>query len=159
MATVLLHRGASRARERGLNASDTARAHFMLMPAAHALDTVAVVADVASLETRLREFLRRSTSSPSGYFLTREDVERRRPADVGGLLQTVSGVFVQRAVPGPTFVRSRRSSDSRCAGGMLIFVDGVLVNSPAAIAASAVRLAVPRPSRSPAPSTRRHSST
>src|SRR5687767_7127881 len=85
---------------------DTARAHFMLMPAAHALDTVAVVADVAPLETRLREFLRRSTSSPSGYFLTREDVERRRPADVGGLLQTVSGVVVQRAVPGPTFVRS-----------------------------------------------------
>jgi hypothetical protein len=119
---------------------DTARAHFVLMPGAHALDTVAVVADAAPLETRLREFLRRSTSSPSGYFLTRDDVERRRPADVGGLLQTVSGVVVQRAMPGPTLVRSRRSSDSRCAGGMLLFIDGVLVNSPGAIGGSRQRM-------------------
>lgn len=118
---------------------DTARAHFMLMPGSHALDTVAVIADAAPLETRLREFLRRSTSSPSGYFLTREDVERRRPADVGGLLQTVSGVVVQRALPGPTLVRSRRSGDSRCTGGMLVFVDGMLVNSPGAIGGSRQR--------------------
>lgn len=110
--------------------SDTARAHFMLMPAPHALDTVAVIADGAPLETRLREFLRRSTSSPSGYFLTREDVERRRPADVGALLQTVSGVVVQRAMPGPTYVRSRRSSGSACASGMLVFIDGMLLNAP-----------------------------
>jgi hypothetical protein len=111
---------------------DTARAHFILMPSPHGLDTVSVIADAAPLETRLREFLRRSTSSPSGYFLTREDVERRRPADVGALLQTVSGVVVQRAMPGPTFVRSRRSSDSRCSSGMLVFVDGMLLNSPSA---------------------------
>jgi hypothetical protein len=111
---------------------DTARAHFMLMPSPHGLDTVSVIADGAPLETRLRDFLRRSTSSPSGYFLTREDVERRRPADVGALLQTVSGVVVQRAMPGPTFVRSRRSSDNRCTSGMLVFVDGMLLNSPSA---------------------------
>jgi hypothetical protein len=111
---------------------DTARAHFMLMPDPHPLDTVAVVADGTPLETRLREFLRRSTASPSGYFLTREDVERQRPADVGALLQTVSGVAVQRAMPGPTLVRSRRSAGSRCAGGMLVFVDGMLVSSPGA---------------------------
>lgn len=110
--------------------SDTARAHFMLMPAPHALDTVAVIADGASLEGRLRDFLRRSTSSPSGYFLTREDVERRRPADVGALLQTVSGVVVQRAMPGPTFIRSRRSSGNACSSGMLVFVDGLLLNPP-----------------------------
>ena len=109
---------------------DTARAHFMLMPAPHGLDTVSVVAEGTVLETRLREFLRRSTSSPSGYFLTRDDVERRRPADVGALLQTVSGVVVQRAMPGPTFVRSRRSSASHCATGMLVFVDGLLLNGP-----------------------------
>jgi hypothetical protein len=118
---------------------DTARAHFVLMPGPHALDTVAVIADAAPLETRLREFLRRSASSPSGYFLTREDVERRRPADVGSLLQTVSGVVVQRAVPGPTLVRSRRSGDSRCAGGMLLFIDGLLVSSPGAIGGSRQR--------------------
>jgi hypothetical protein len=118
---------------------DTVRAHFMLMPDAHLLDTVGVVADAAPLETRLREFLRRSTSSPSGYFLTREDVERRRPADVGALLQTVSGVVVQRSVPGPTLVRSRRSGDSRCVGGMLVFVDGMLVSSPGAIGGSRQR--------------------
>jgi hypothetical protein len=120
---------------------DTARAHFMLMPDPHVLDTVDVVADGGPLETRLREFLRRSTSSPSGYFLTREDVERRRPADVGALLQTVSGVVVQRAVPGPALIRSRRSGDSRCSGGMLVFVDGMLANSPGAIGGSRQRMA------------------
>jgi hypothetical protein len=112
--------------------SDTARAHFMLAPAPQGLDTVAVVADGAPIEGRLREFLRRSTSSPSGYFLTREDVERRRPSDVGALLQTVNGVVVQRASPGTTLVRSRRSAGNRCVTGMLVFVDGVLLNSPAA---------------------------
>jgi hypothetical protein len=118
---------------------DTVRAHFMLMPAAHALDTIAVVVDAAPLEARLREFLRRSTSSPSGYFLTREDVERRRPADFGALLQTVSGVVVQRAVPGPTLVRSRRAGERRCTAGMLVFLDGVLVSSPGAIGGSRQR--------------------
>ena len=121
---------------------DTARAHFILMPAAHALDTVSVIADAAPLETRLREFLRRSNASPTGYFITREDLERRRPADFGALLQTVSGVTVQRAVTGPTLVRSRRSADSRCAGGMLVFVDGLLVNSSAAVGGGRAR--VPR---------------
>lgn len=135
--------------------SDTARAHFTLMPAPHGLDTVAVIADGTPLEARLREFLRRSTSSPSGYFLTREDVERRRPADVGALLQTVSGVVVQRAMPGPTFVRSRRSSDNRCSSGMLVFVDGMLLNSPSAsgirqrlVREDSLALRRPRPSRS-----------
>jgi hypothetical protein len=119
---------------------DTARAHFMLMPAAHALDTVSVIADGAPLETRLREFLRRSTTSPSGYFLTREDVERRRPPDFGALLQTVSGVVVQRATPGTTLVRSRRSGDNRCNAGMLVFVDGMLVNSPGAVGGPGQRM-------------------
>lgn len=109
---------------------DTARAHFVLTPAAHPLDTIAVLADGAPLETRLQAFLRRSASSPSGYFLTRDDVERRRPADVGALLQTVSGVVVQRASPGLTLVRSRRAGTGRCRSGMLVFVDGMLLNSP-----------------------------
>jgi hypothetical protein len=112
---------------------DTARAHFTLMPAAHALDTVAVLADGAPLEARLRDFLRRSASSPSGYFLTRDDVERRRPADISALLQTVSGVVVQRAAAGTTLLRSRRSSGNRCSTGMLVFVDGQLLNSPASL--------------------------
>jgi hypothetical protein len=120
---------------------DTARAHFMLMPSATALDTVSVIADAAPLETRLREFLRRSTTSPSGSFLTREDVERRRPADFGALLQTVSGVVVQRGMAGPALVRSRRAGDSRCASGMLVFVDGMLVNSPGLAGGSRQRLA------------------
>jgi hypothetical protein len=120
--------------------NDTARAHFMLMPAPHALDTVAVVADGAALETRLQEFLRRSASNPTGYFLTRADVEQRRPADVGALLQMVNGVVVQRAIPGPTLVRSRRAG-SRCATGMLVFVDGLLQNPPSSIGGSRQRLA------------------
>ncbi len=119
---------------------DTARAHFMLMPAAHMLDTVDVVTDATPLEGRLHEFLRRSTSNPSGYFLTRDDVERRRPTDVGALLQTVNGVVVQRAIPGPTFVRSRRAGNARCTAGMLVFVDGLLLNSPGAIGGSRQRM-------------------
>jgi hypothetical protein len=119
---------------------DTVRAHFMLTPAARALDTVAVVADAMPLETRLHGFVRRSVSSPSGSFITREAVERRRPADLSALLQTVSGVVVHRAVPGQALVRSRRSGDSRCASGMLIFVDGSLVNSPGVIGGSRQRL-------------------
>ena len=115
---------------------DTARAHFMLMPSATALDTVSVVADAAPLETRLRAFLRRSTTSPSGYFLTREDVERRRPADLGALLQSVNGVVVQRVMAGPALLRSRRATDGRCASGMLLFVDGMLVNAPGFAAGS-----------------------
>lgn len=110
--------------------SDTARAHFTLMPAPYGLDTVSVVAGGAPLETRLRDFLQRSRSSPSGYFLTRDDVERRRPADVGALLQTVSGVVIQRGPSGPTFVRSRRSGGSACGTGMLVFIDGLLLNPP-----------------------------
>ena len=119
---------------------DTVRAHFMLLPAARALDTVSVVADAGTVEGPLRDFLRRRTSSPSGYFLTRADVERRRPADFGGLVQNVSGIVVQRAGAGPTVLRSRRSADSRCAGGMLVFVDGVLQNSPTALGGSRQRL-------------------
>jgi hypothetical protein len=120
---------------------DTARAHFMLMPSATALDTVSVVADAAPLETRLREFLRRSATSPSGYFLTREDVERRRPSDLGALLQTVSGVVVQRAMLGPALVRSRRARENPCGSGMLVFIDGMLVNAPSLLAGSRQRLA------------------
>jgi hypothetical protein len=48
----------------------------------------------------------------------------------------VSGVVMQRAVTGPTVVRSRRSGDSRCPAGMLIFVDGRLANAPGAIGGS-----------------------
>jgi hypothetical protein len=120
--------------------SDTVRAHFMLMPAARALDTVAVVAGAVPLETRLHGFVRRSASSPSGSFITREEVDRRRPADLSALLQTVSGVVVHRSMPGPTLVRSRRSGDSRCASGMLVFVDGSLVNSPGSMGGSRQRL-------------------
>jgi hypothetical protein len=97
---------------------DTIRLDFVLAPADGANAGLAAA--------RLRDFLRRSGGMNMASFITRAEIERRRPQNLVALLKRIPEVRVHRAGSGPTVVRSRRAARPECASGMLLFVDGML---------------------------------
>ncbi len=101
---------------------DTVRVEFILAPADGPNGGLA--------EARLREFLYRSGRIQMASFITRADIDRRRPRNLAALLSRISDVTVERAGPGPTIIRSSRARGLECASGMLLFVDGMLPNPP-----------------------------
>ena len=109
---------------------DTARVEFILPPADQPRHGV-VGGGLA--ESRLREFLRRSAVVQVASFVTRAEIERRRPRNLAALLGRVRDLGVDRSGPGPTTVRSRRVAQPECTGGMLLFVDGMLPSPPAIV--------------------------
>jgi hypothetical protein len=109
---------------------DTARVEFILAPA----DIRDGVARGGLAESRLREFLRRTGAIPYGSFLTRAEIERRRPRNLVSLLARVPDVTVDHTPTGPPVVRSQRIPPAQCASGMLVLVDAMI---PAAVAPAA----------------------
>jgi hypothetical protein len=103
---------------------DTARIEFVLPPA----DGVHQGGGLAG--SRLRDFLRRSGSIQMASFVTRAEIERRRPRNLGALLGGVAEITIDRAGAGPAIVRSNRATQPGCASGMLLFVDGMLPGAP-----------------------------
>ncbi len=105
-------------------AGDTAQLEFILPPAdpasAHRYGLV---------ESRLRAFLRRTLLVGEASFITRAEIERRRPANLAALLKRVSQITVERG-PGRTRVRSNRVPQPHCRSGMLLLVDGMLPVTP-----------------------------
>ncbi len=110
-------------------AGDTARADFILPPADPSKAVGYALAD-----SRLREFLRRSAAIQYGAYITRSEIERRRPKNLANLLGRVREITVDRRTPGPTVLRSKRAKFPQCTAGMLLFVDGMLPSAPTAAA-------------------------
>ena len=102
-------------------AGDTAHLDFTLAPA----DVARAGHGYALADSRLREFLRRTVEIEQAYFITRAEIERRRPKNLASLLGRLSDVTVDRSGPGPTVVRSKRIAPPQCRSGMLVFVDGM----------------------------------
>lgn len=89
------------------------------------LDTVHV--DATRLGA-MADFERRRTTLPYGRFLTKEQIAQLGRIDLASTLRDVQGVEVsQQGMGGPTVRARRAGTASACAGGMLIFVDGVLM--------------------------------
>lgn len=110
-------------------AGDTARVDFVLPPA----DVRHGLVDGGLAESRLRDFLRRSGSIQVASFVTRAEIERRRPRNLVALLSRIPEVAIDRAGPGgATVVRSNRLAQPACVSGMLLFVDGMLPSQPVA---------------------------
>jgi hypothetical protein len=105
---------------------DTAHIDFVLPPAERGSG-----ADGTGLaESRLRAFLRRAGAIHVGSFVTRVDIERRRPRNLASVLSRVPDVAIDRDASGPTVARSARATGPGCAKGMLLFVDGMLPEMP-----------------------------
>jgi hypothetical protein len=100
---------------------DTVRIELVLAPAE--IRTGAARRGLA--DARLRDFLRRTTASPLGTFLTRGEIERRRARTLVALLGRIPDVRIDRSA-GPPIVRSERAVSAQCASGMLVLVDGVI---------------------------------
>jgi hypothetical protein len=107
-------------------AGDTARLDFILPPASRADG----VAGGALAESRLRDFLRRTGSIQMASFVTRAEIERRRPRNLVALLRRIPDVAIDRAGSALTVVRSNRAPRPACLSGMLVFVDGMLPVRP-----------------------------
>jgi hypothetical protein len=101
---------------------DTSRLEMVLAPA----DIRNGVVRGGVAESRLREFLRRTTSIPLGSFVTRGEINRRRPRNLLALLDRIPDVMIDRSVAGPPVVRSERVRGPQCSAGMLFFVDATL---------------------------------
>jgi hypothetical protein len=101
---------------------DTTRLEMVLPPA----DVRAGARRIGLPESRLREFLRRTTAIPLGTFLTRGEIERRRARNLVALLARVPDVVVDRSATGATVVRSERAVEPQCASGMLLLVDAAV---------------------------------
>jgi hypothetical protein len=118
---------------------DTARIDFVLPPAEGAHPGGGLAA------SRLRDFLRRSGSIQMASFITRAEIEHRRPRNLVALLGRIPEITIDRAGPAPTIVRSNHATRPGCASGMLLFVDGMLP-SPPPMAAGLTELSGDRPS-------------
>ncbi len=103
-------------------AGDTAHVDFVLPPA----DLARGNHGHGVAESRLRDFLRRSVQLQQASFITRAEIERRRPKNLAALLGRLPEITVEGAGSGPTVVRSGLVALPHCRSGMLIFVDGML---------------------------------
>jgi hypothetical protein len=121
--------------------ADTVRLEFVLGPADGGNGGLA--------EARLRDFLRRTGGMQQASFITRGEIDRRRPRNLAALLRRLPEVSIDRAGPGPTVIRSNRATRPECRSGMLLFIDGMLPNPPPLTAGPALpERAVERSSRS-----------
>jgi hypothetical protein len=100
---------------------DTARLEFVLPPAEPARGSQGY----GLAESRLREFLRRSVDLQQASFITRAEIERRRPKSLAALLGRLPDIAVDGSAQGPV-VRSAHTTPAQCNAGMLVFVDGML---------------------------------
>jgi hypothetical protein len=103
---------------------DTAQADFILPPA----DVAKGGSGLGLAESRLRDFLRRSAAIQQASFITRAEIDRRRPRNLVALLARMSELTVDRGGSGAAVLRSKGANRSGCASGRLIFVDGMLPN-------------------------------
>lgn len=110
---------------------DTARLDFVLAPA----DLSHANYGYALADSRLRDFLRRTPEIQQASFITRAEIDRRRPRNLAALLDRLADLTVDGSRSGPTVVRSNRSIAPQCRSGMLVFVDGMLPAPPAATVA------------------------
>lgn len=110
---------------------DTARLDFVLAPA----DLTHGSHGYGLADSRLREFLRRTPEIQQASFITRAEIERRRPRHLAALLGRLKELTVDGSGAGPTVVRSSRFVTPQCRSGMLVFVDGMLPTPPTAAVA------------------------
>lgn len=120
-------------------AGDTARLDFVLAPA----DFTHANYGYALADSRLRDFLRRTPQMQQASFITRAEIDRRRPRNLAALLGRLAEVTVDGSRP--TIVRSSRTVPAQCQSGMMVFVDGMAPMTPPAVAQE--REAEHRPTR------------
>jgi hypothetical protein len=101
---------------------DTAHLEFVLPPA----DIARGNHGYGVAESRLRYFLRRTVEIQQASFITRAEIDRRRPKNLLALLGRLPQVTVERSGSGTPVVRSSRNALAQCRTGMLVFVDGML---------------------------------
>jgi hypothetical protein len=122
-------------------ARDTARAEFVLAPTESGASRGGLRSkgDGGVAQSRLIAFLARTTAIPSGSFLTRKEIERRRARTMTALLARVHDVKIDRAKSGAVTIRSADATDAAgaaCPSGMLVFVDAVPLDEPGTLAAA-----------------------
>jgi hypothetical protein len=100
---------------------DTARLEFILPPADIRSGPAPGIA-----ESRLRDFMRRVFQMERASFITRSEIDRRRPRNLAALLSRVPEITIDRSGPGPARIRWSRSALPQCRSGMLLFVDGMI---------------------------------
>jgi hypothetical protein len=101
---------------------DTAHLEFVLPPA----DLARGSHGLRLAESRLRDFLRRTVEIQQASFITRAEIDRRRPKNLLALLGRLPEVTVEGSGSGAPVVRSSRNALGQCRSGMLVFVDGML---------------------------------
>ncbi len=124
--------------------TDTIAAQLALGPLGQSLDAVTVLA-TSAVESRLVDFERRRQHNAFGRFVTREEIDRRRPHDVSTILRWVPGVQVTTGMMSAPQITSRRVGGQRCSG-MLVFLDGVNVSGRPDLQGNVVLGATPPPS-------------
>jgi hypothetical protein len=115
-------------------AGDTAQLEFVLAPAEPGRrgGAPASAEDGGVARSRLMAFLSRTSAIPSGSFLTRKEIQRRRARTMTALLGRVGEVKVDRAQSGAVTIRSLDATVPACPSGMLVFVDALQLGEPGA---------------------------
>lgn len=123
---------------------DLFRVEVRLAPEAVLLAPLEVVARAAvGPSAMLESFDYRRRASPSGWFFTREDIERMRPAFVTDVVGRVPGVRLESAGRGTSrVITMARSIQGPRECPVQVFVDGFLMNRGGAATHAAVDDAV-----------------
>jgi TonB family protein len=90
-----------------------------MKPVAAPLPPVVIRASKMNFTGRLSGYYERLAKRSSGYFITREQIDRENPSTLGQLLQRTPGISAVRGRGGSTGVRMR---GRRC--GPLVWIDG-----------------------------------
>jgi hypothetical protein len=102
-----------------LTEGDTVMVEFRLSVDAVAMNPITVTGHSRRPAGQLGGFYDRMRSGIGGAFITREEIEERRPIDTTDLLRTIPGVFVTAGARGGTIVRVRGDCSPR------VFLDGL----------------------------------
>lgn len=105
----------------GVEVSEAAAANvnIRMKPLAASLPPVVIRPSKMSYTGRLAGYYERLEKKSSGYFITREQIDRENPATLGQLLQRAPGISSVRGRAGITGVRMR---GRKC--GPLVWIDG-----------------------------------
>ena len=107
---------------------DTLKVHVILHTLGLALDTMNVTAKaMAASGFPLSQFDQRRMRSPGGHFITRADIEQRRPFTTLDLFRNVSGVEVQHNSRSQTMITSTRGTLFQDQCVMSVGVDGAVL--------------------------------
>jgi hypothetical protein len=99
-------------------AHDTLKVHIIMSAAPAALDTVNVSARGADMRaSRFSAFETRRLSNSGAHFITREEIESRRPIETLDLLRSMPGFRVVRPSTGNPIIESTRGKTSPAAMG------------------------------------------